>query len=196
MPVRAQVRDAQRAIAALDANYCHAANRLEQLLAHRPDVLAEQDRLAGGSPSRRRPVRSRDGEPALGRVRFSAARDGAGGRAAPGQDLRSYNQWVSALMGRNCGSNEFSAVAQQPPRDRYHALSDRSYHRRTVTSAHQGGMDRAQFLAARGGFSPRRGSQEGVVVQTWAGCLSGDLDAVLDPFVGGQPGGLRHLGPL
>ena len=32
MPVRAPVRDAQRAIAALDANYRHAANRLERAI--------------------------------------------------------------------------------------------------------------------------------------------------------------------
>lgn len=46
MPVRGHVRDEQRPITALDANYHHAANRLKQVLARRTNVLAEHERLA------------------------------------------------------------------------------------------------------------------------------------------------------
>jgi hypothetical protein len=45
MPVRPGVREAQRTIAALDAAHAHAAGRLDQALARRAEVLAEQDRL-------------------------------------------------------------------------------------------------------------------------------------------------------
>jgi hypothetical protein len=46
MPVRGHVSDEQRPITALDANYHHSANRLEQVLARRTNVLAEHERLA------------------------------------------------------------------------------------------------------------------------------------------------------
>ena len=52
MRVRAQVRDAQRAIAPLDANYHHVANRLEQVLARRADVLVEQHRWVAAARGR------------------------------------------------------------------------------------------------------------------------------------------------
>jgi hypothetical protein len=45
MPARAQVRDAQRALAALELNDRHVADRLEDVLARRTDVLTDQDRL-------------------------------------------------------------------------------------------------------------------------------------------------------
>jgi len=45
MPVRPEVREAQRTIAALDAAHRHAANRLEDALARRAEVVAEQGQL-------------------------------------------------------------------------------------------------------------------------------------------------------
>jgi len=44
MPVRDEVRDAQRALATLDAAHRRAVARLDQALARRGEVLAEQDR--------------------------------------------------------------------------------------------------------------------------------------------------------
>ena len=44
MAVRDEVRDAQRALAALDAAHRRAAARLDQALARRGEVLAEADR--------------------------------------------------------------------------------------------------------------------------------------------------------
>ncbi len=46
MPVGGYVRDEQQPITALDAHYPHDADRLEQAVAHRTDVLAEHERLA------------------------------------------------------------------------------------------------------------------------------------------------------
>ena len=45
MPVRPEVREAQRTIAVLDAAHRHAVDRLDQVLVRRAEVLAEQDRL-------------------------------------------------------------------------------------------------------------------------------------------------------
>ena len=47
MPVRPEVRDAQRLLAALAAAHGHAAERLAQAVARRTEALAEQDRLVG-----------------------------------------------------------------------------------------------------------------------------------------------------
>ena len=44
MAVRDEVRDAQRALATLDAAHRRAVARLDQALARRGEVLAEQDR--------------------------------------------------------------------------------------------------------------------------------------------------------
>ena len=44
MPVRDEVRNAQRALAALDAAHSRALARLDQALARRGEVMAEQDR--------------------------------------------------------------------------------------------------------------------------------------------------------
>ena len=49
MPVRPEVREAQRLLAALDAAHVHAAGRLAQALARRAEVLAEQDRLVASA---------------------------------------------------------------------------------------------------------------------------------------------------
>ena len=49
MPVRPEVREAQRTIAALDAAHRNATTRLDQVLARRAEVLAEQDRLAASA---------------------------------------------------------------------------------------------------------------------------------------------------
>ena len=45
MPVRPEVREAQRLLAALDAAHAHALGRLAQAVERRAEVLAEQDRL-------------------------------------------------------------------------------------------------------------------------------------------------------
>ena len=45
MPVRPEVREAQRLLAALDAAHAHALWRLAQAVERRAEVLAEQDRL-------------------------------------------------------------------------------------------------------------------------------------------------------
>ena len=45
MPVRPEVREAQRLLAALDAAHAHAVGRLAQTVERRAEVLAEQDRL-------------------------------------------------------------------------------------------------------------------------------------------------------
>ncbi len=45
MPVRPEVREAQRLLAALDAAHAHAVGRLAQAVERRAEVLAEQDRL-------------------------------------------------------------------------------------------------------------------------------------------------------
>jgi hypothetical protein len=45
MPVRSEVRQAQRTIASLDAAHRQAAGRLDQALAHRAEAIAEQDHL-------------------------------------------------------------------------------------------------------------------------------------------------------
>ena len=45
MPVRPEVREAQRLLAALDAAHAHAVGRLAQAVGRRSEVLAEQDRL-------------------------------------------------------------------------------------------------------------------------------------------------------
>ena len=45
MPVRPEVRDAQRLLAALDNAHAHAVGRLAQAVERRAEVLAEQDRL-------------------------------------------------------------------------------------------------------------------------------------------------------
>jgi hypothetical protein len=45
MSIRPQVRQAQRAIAALDAAHRQAAARLEEALARRAEVIADQDHL-------------------------------------------------------------------------------------------------------------------------------------------------------
>ena len=45
MPVRPEVRDAQRLLASSAAAHDHAAGRLAQALARRSETLAEQDRL-------------------------------------------------------------------------------------------------------------------------------------------------------
>lgn len=44
MPVRDEVRNAQRALATLDAAHGRAVARLDQALARRGEVMAEQDR--------------------------------------------------------------------------------------------------------------------------------------------------------
>jgi hypothetical protein len=44
MPLRPEVRDAQRTLAALDAAHSRAVTRLNRALAHRADVVAELDR--------------------------------------------------------------------------------------------------------------------------------------------------------
>ena len=44
MPIRDEVRNAQRALAALDAAHSRALARLDQALARRGEVMAEQDR--------------------------------------------------------------------------------------------------------------------------------------------------------
>ena len=45
MPVRPEVREAQRLLAALDTAHAHAVGRLAQVVERRAEVLAEQDRL-------------------------------------------------------------------------------------------------------------------------------------------------------
>lgn len=45
MPVRDEVRDAQRSLARLDAAHARAVARLDQALTRRGEVLAEADRL-------------------------------------------------------------------------------------------------------------------------------------------------------
>jgi hypothetical protein len=45
MPVRSEVRQAQRTIASLDAAHRQAAGRLDQALARRAEAIAEQDHL-------------------------------------------------------------------------------------------------------------------------------------------------------
>lgn len=45
MPVRETVRDAQRRLAALDADYARAVARFNRASARRTEVLADQDRL-------------------------------------------------------------------------------------------------------------------------------------------------------
>ena len=45
MPVRPEVREAQRRLAALDTAHAHAVGRLAQVVERRAEVLAEQDRL-------------------------------------------------------------------------------------------------------------------------------------------------------
>ena len=45
MPVRPEVREAQRLLAALDTAHAHAVGRLAQAVERRAEVLAEQDRL-------------------------------------------------------------------------------------------------------------------------------------------------------
>ena len=49
MPVRPEVREAQRLLAALDAAHAHAAERLAQAVERRAEVLAEQDRLVAAA---------------------------------------------------------------------------------------------------------------------------------------------------
>lgn len=44
MPLRPEVRDAQRTLAALDAAHSRAVGRLNQVLARRAELIAEQDR--------------------------------------------------------------------------------------------------------------------------------------------------------
>lgn len=47
MPVRSEVRHAQRLLASLASAHDHAADRLAQAPARRTEALAEQDRLVG-----------------------------------------------------------------------------------------------------------------------------------------------------
>ena len=49
MPVRPEVREAQRLLAALDAAHAHAVGRLAQAVERRAEVLAEQDRLVASA---------------------------------------------------------------------------------------------------------------------------------------------------
>ena len=49
MPVRPEVREAQRLLAALDAAHAHALGRLAQAVERRAEVLAEQDRLVASA---------------------------------------------------------------------------------------------------------------------------------------------------
>ena len=49
MPVRDEVRNAQRALAALDAAHSRAVVRLDQALVRRGEVMAEQDRLVAAA---------------------------------------------------------------------------------------------------------------------------------------------------
>jgi hypothetical protein len=44
MPIRPEVRDAQRTLAALDAAHSRAVGRLNQVSARRVELIAEQDR--------------------------------------------------------------------------------------------------------------------------------------------------------
>jgi hypothetical protein len=44
VPVRSEVRDTQRSIAALDAGHARALRRLDQAVAHRAEMIADADR--------------------------------------------------------------------------------------------------------------------------------------------------------
>ena len=49
MPVRPEVREAQRLLAALDAAHAQAVGRLAQAVERRAEVLTEQDRLVASA---------------------------------------------------------------------------------------------------------------------------------------------------
>ena len=49
MPVRPEVREAQRLLAALDAAHAHAVERLAQAVERRSEVLGEQDRFVASA---------------------------------------------------------------------------------------------------------------------------------------------------
>ena len=49
MPVRSEVREAQRLLAALDAAHAHATRRLAQAVGRRAEVPADQDRLVAAA---------------------------------------------------------------------------------------------------------------------------------------------------
>ena len=85
MPLRPEVRDAQRTLATLDAAHRRAVARLNQALARRAELIAEQDRPCRCRPGRGGQGGGGHGQRGVGRVDRPPARPGRGRRAPAGQ---------------------------------------------------------------------------------------------------------------
>jgi hypothetical protein len=113
IPVRAQVRDAQGAVAALELNDGHVADRLEDVLARRADVLTDQDRLVAALQAAPGQAALEIANVAAGRLSCPAARYAADGSDAAWPRPAQLQPKGRGTDRRRLRLNELSAIARQ-----------------------------------------------------------------------------------
>ena len=187
MPVRGHVDAAQWA-AASDANYQHAANRLEHALARRADLVAEHERLVA------------EAQAVVDQAIADMANQASSGLAAhlpwiageneaPGQGLGSRPR-PTQLRPRGLGTDGPPILPQRivgrhstsDPAGAQPAPLDQSYHRGPIASAHEGWIGARAVLC--GPWRRRRGIFSRQSECAWNGAVGLRLRCPLHPTGG------------